>query len=71
MICSINLNVSLSSGGRENEKMLDIMWCHATVSTDVEACIFLDSALVGVHNIRILVERESNFSSWLVLSLNC
>ena len=33
--------------------------------TDVEACILLDSALVGVHNIQILVERGLDVPSWL------
>ena len=29
--------------------MFDIMWRRATVGTDVEAYILLDSALVGAH----------------------
>ena len=32
-----------------NEEMLDIMWRRAAVCTDVEACILLDSALVGAQ----------------------
>ena len=35
--------------GRANEEMLDIMWRCAAVSTDVEACILPDSALVGIQ----------------------
>ena len=33
--------------------MLDIMLCHVAVCTDVEACIFLDSALVGAQEYTI------------------
>ena len=43
-VCSIKLTVSLWSGkGRD----ADIMWCRATVCSDVEASILLDSAPVG------------------------
>ena len=44
------------------EEMFNIMWCSAAF---VEACILINSALVGAYNVRILIGRVLCIPSWL------
>ena len=50
LVFSINLPVSVSSLGQENEDMFDVMWCFATVGADVKTIILLDPTLIGTKD---------------------